>query len=195
MSYSATPWTAVHLASLSFTIFQSLLKQISTESMMPSSHLIHYHPLLFLPSIFPTSGSFLNGPPFASGGQSIGASASASVLPMNIQGWFLLGLTGLISLLFKELSRIFSSTTFQRHQFFGAQHSLWSNSRPYMTTGNIIALTIWTFVSLTLGQKYFPRRQLVYFANFDLQEIVFIALPKPDTCKESEKEITINNLD
>ena len=125
MSYSATPWTAVHLASLPFTIFQSLLKQISTESMMPSNHLTHSHPLLFLPSIFPTSRSFLNGPHFASSGQSIGASASASVLPMNIQGWFLLGLTGLISLLFKELSRIFSSTTFQRHQFFGAQHSLW----------------------------------------------------------------------
>ena len=111
VSYSTTPWTAAHQASLSFTISQSLPKQISTESVMPSNHLIHYHPLLFFPSIFATSGSFPNGPPFASGGQSIGASASASILPMNIQGLFLLGLTGLISLLFKECSRIFSSTT------------------------------------------------------------------------------------
>ena len=65
---------------------------------------------------------------FASGGQSIGASASASVLPMNIQDWFPLGLTGWISLLSKGLPRVFSSTTVWKHQFFGAQPSLWSNS-------------------------------------------------------------------
>ena len=64
----------------------------------------------------------------ASGGQSIGASVSATVLPMNIQGWFPLGLTGLISLLSKRLSRVFSNTTIGRHQFFGPQPSLWSNS-------------------------------------------------------------------
>ena len=64
----------------------------------------------------------------ASGGQSIGASASASVLPMNIQDWFPLGLTGLISLKSKGLSRVFSNTTVQKHQFLGAQLSLWSNS-------------------------------------------------------------------
>ena len=76
---------------------------------------------------FPTSGSFPMSQLFASGGQRIGASASASVLPMNIQGWFLLGLTGLISLLSKGLSRVFSNTTVQKHQFFGT-HPLWSNS-------------------------------------------------------------------
>ena len=65
---------------------------------------------------------------FTSGGQSIGASPSASVLPLNIQGQFPLGLTGLISLLSKGLSRVFSSTTVQKHQFSGAQPSLWSNS-------------------------------------------------------------------
>ena len=65
---------------------------------------------------------------FTSGGQIIGASASASVLPMNIQGWFPLGLTGLISLLSKGFSRLFSSTTVQKHQFFGTQPSLWPNS-------------------------------------------------------------------
>ena len=77
---------------------------------------------------FPASGSFQISQFFTSGGQSIGVSASASVLPMNIQGWFPLGLTGLISLWSKGLSRIFSNTTFQKHQFFGAQLSLWSNS-------------------------------------------------------------------
>ena len=65
---------------------------------------------------------------FASHGQSIGASASASVLPMNGQGWFRIGLTGLISLLSKRLSRVFSNTTVQKHQFFGTQPSLWSSS-------------------------------------------------------------------
>ena len=76
---------------------------------------------------FPASGSF-PGQLFILGGQSIGASASASVLPMNIQGWFHLGLAGLISLLSKGLSRVFSNTTVQMHQFFGAQPSSQSNS-------------------------------------------------------------------
>ena len=76
---------------------------------------------------FPESGSFLMSQFFASGGQSIGTSASASVLPMNIQVWFPLGLTGLI-LLFKGLSRVFPSTTVQKHQLLCAQPSLWSNS-------------------------------------------------------------------
>ena len=77
---------------------------------------------------FPASGSFQMSQFFTSGGQSIGASALASVLPMNIQDWFPLGLTGLISLLSKGLSRVFSSTTVWKHQIFGAQPSLWSNS-------------------------------------------------------------------
>ena len=77
---------------------------------------------------FPASGSFPVSRLFASGGQSIGALASASVLPMNIQGWLPLGLTGLISLLSRGLSRVFSSTKVWKHQFFSAQPSLWSNS-------------------------------------------------------------------
>ena len=77
---------------------------------------------------FPATGSFPMCQLFASGGQSIGASASASVLPMNIQDWFLLGLTGLISLQSKGLSRVFPNTAVQKHQFFSAQLSLWSNS-------------------------------------------------------------------
>ena len=100
----------------------------SCPLMMPSNHLILCHPLLLLPSIFPSIRSFPMSRFFASGGQSIGVSASASVLPMNIQNWFPLGLTGLISLQSKGLSIISSNTTVQKHQFFGAQFSLWSHS-------------------------------------------------------------------
>ena len=90
----ATPRTAAHQASLSITNSQSLLKLMSVESLMPSKHLILCHPLLLLPSIFPASGSFPMSQFFSSGGQSTGASTSASILPMNIQDWFPLGLTG-----------------------------------------------------------------------------------------------------
>ena len=121
---------------------------------------------------FPASGSFLMGQVFASGGQSVGASASASVFPMNTQDWSPSGWTGWISLQSKGLSRVFSNTTAQEHQFFGIQPSLWSStyihglnspwgckgsdttepvslsllSHPYRTTGKTIALTRWTFV-------------------------------------------------
>ena len=87
-----------------------LLRRMSIESMIPSNHLILCHPLLLLPS-FPASGSFPMTQFFTSGGQSIGASASAFVLPVNIQSWFPLGLNSLILLLSKGLSRVFSSTT------------------------------------------------------------------------------------
>ena len=81
-------------------------------------------PFSFCLQFFPASGSFPMSQFFASGGQSIGVSASAWVLPMNIQNWFPLGLTGWISLLSKGFSRVFSNTTVQKHQFFGAQLSL-----------------------------------------------------------------------
>ena len=93
----ATPWTAARQTSLSITNSWSLLKFASVESVMPSNHLIFCHPLL-LPSIFPASGSFPMSQLFASGGQSIGVSASTSVLPMNIQDWFPLEWTGWFSL-------------------------------------------------------------------------------------------------
>ena len=118
-----TPWIAAHQASLSFTFSWSLLKLMSIELMMPSNHLILYHPLLLLPSIFSNIRVFPMSLFFASGGQSIRASASASVLPMNIQGWFPLGLTGLI-VLFKGLSRVYSSPTIWKYQFFDIQLSL-----------------------------------------------------------------------
>ena len=97
---------------------------------------------------FLASGSFPMDQLFASGEQSIGASATALVLSMNIQGWFPLWLTSLISLQSKELSRVFSSTTIQKQQFFSAQPFFTvQHSHPYITTGKTIALTIWTFVS------------------------------------------------
>ena len=107
--------------------FKSLLKLLSIELVMPSNHLILCRPLLLCLQSFPELGSFLVNQFFTSGNQSIGASASASVLPMNIQDWFPLGSTGLISLQSKGLSWIFSNTTVKTHQFFCGQPSLWSN--------------------------------------------------------------------
>ena len=91
-------------------------------------HLTLCHSLVLLLSVFPSIRFFPVSQLFASDGQSIGTSASVSVLPMNTQGWFLLILTVLISLLSKRLSRVFSNTTAQKHQFFSAQTSLWFNS-------------------------------------------------------------------
>ena len=108
----ATPWAAARQASLSFTISLSLLKLMSIESVMPSNHLILCCPLILLPSIFPSIRPFPICWLFSSGGQSI--QASASVLPMNIQGWFPWELPGLI-LLSQGLSRVFSSTTVRKH--------------------------------------------------------------------------------
>ena len=120
-----SPWTAACQNTLSSAVSQSLLKFMSFESVMLSNHLILCHPLLLLPSIFPSMRIFLMSWLLVSGGQSI--RASAAVLPMNIQGWFPLGLIDLISLLSKRLSRVFSSTTILEHQFFGTQPSLWTN--------------------------------------------------------------------
>ena len=103
-----------------------LAQLMSIESAMPPDHFILCFPLLL--QSFPASQSFPISQFFESGGKSIGPSASASVLPMKIQDWFPLGLTGWISLQSKGLSRVFSSTTAQKHQFFSAQLSLWSNS-------------------------------------------------------------------
>ena len=121
----AIPRAASCQTSLSFTISGSLFKLMSIESVMPSNHLILCRPLLLLPSVFPSIRVFSHGP---TGDQSNGASASASVLPMNIQSWFPLELTNLISLPSKGLSSVFSNTTVQKHQFFSAKLSLWSNS-------------------------------------------------------------------
>ena len=124
----ATPWTAACQPSLSFTVTWSLLKSCPLSQGCYPAISSSVTPFFSCPQSFPASGSFLMSHLFISDGQSIGASASPSVLPMNIQDWFILGLTGLISLLFKRLSTIFSSTTIWKHQFFGTQPSLWFNS-------------------------------------------------------------------
>ena len=118
-----TPWTAAHQASLSITNSRSLLKLMSIKSILSS--VVPFSSCL---QSFSASGSFPVSQFFPSGDQSIGVSASASVFPMNIQDWVPLGLTGLISLQSKELSRVFYNTTVQKHRFLGGQLSLWSNS-------------------------------------------------------------------
>ena len=111
-------------ASLSITNSQSLLKLMSIKPMMPSNHLILCHPLLLLPSIFLSVRIFSNRAVLHIRRPKHGSFSSTSVLPMNIQDWFPLGLTGWISLQSKGLSRVFSNTTVQKHQFFGTQLSL-----------------------------------------------------------------------
>ena len=108
-----TPQTVACQTLLSSTVSHSLLKFMSVESVMLSNYFILCCPLLLLLSIFPSITSFLVSRLFTSGGQSTGASGSASVLPMNIQGWFPVELTSLISLQSRELSRVFSSTTIE----------------------------------------------------------------------------------
>ena len=123
-------------------------KPMSIESVMPSNHLILCGPLLLPPSTFPSIRVFSNESVLRV--SCIGVSGSASVLPMNIQDWFPLGLTGWIFLQSKGLSRVFSNTTVKKQQFFGAQLSLLrllvQLSYPYMTTGKTIALTRRSFV-------------------------------------------------
>ena len=143
-----TPWTAACQASLYFTISLSLLKLMSIESVMPSNHLILCQPLLLLPSIFPSDRIFSSESALCIRWPKYWRLASASVLPMNIQGWFPVGLTGLI-LQSRRLSRVFSNITLRKHQFFSAQFSLWSNS--HMTTGKTIALTIHAFVGKVMS--------------------------------------------
>ena len=124
----ATSWTEACQAFLIITHSRSLPKFMSIELVMPSNHLILYRPLLLLLSIPPSIRVFSSESALRiRWPQSIGVSASTSVLPMNTQDWPLLGRTGWIFLQSKGLSRIFPNTTVHKHQFFGAQFSLWSN--------------------------------------------------------------------
>ena len=127
MSDSETLLTVAHLAPLSFTVSQSLLRFTSIEAVMLSNHLILCHPLLLLPLIFPSIRVFSNESPLHIRWPTYW-SFSFSINPMNIQNWFPLGLTGLISLLSKGLSRVFSNTRIRKHQFFSALPSLLSSS-------------------------------------------------------------------
>ena len=116
---SAAPWTAACLAYLSSTISQSLLKFMSIKSMMPSNHLILCCPLLLLPSVFPSIKIFSNELTLCIRWWKYWSFSFSAVLPMNFQGRFPLGSIGLMSLLSKGLSRVFSNTTLWKHQFFG----------------------------------------------------------------------------
>ena len=109
-----SPWVCSHSCPWSQWCYQTISSSVTSFSFCLQS--------------FPASGCFLMSRLFSSGGQSIGASTSTSVLLMNFQDWFPLGLTGLISLQSKGLSKVFSNTTVQKHQFIGTQPSLWSNS-------------------------------------------------------------------
>ena len=134
MSNSATPWTAACQTSLAITY------SWTCSNSCPSSWWCHptisssFIPFYSCLQSFPASGSFPMSQFFASGGQSIGVWASASILPMNIQDLFPSGWTGLISLQSKVLSRVFSNTTLQKHQSFGTQPSLWSSSHIHTWT-------------------------------------------------------------
>ena len=128
------------------------LRLTPIESVMPSSHLILCRPLLLLPLIPPSIRSFPMSQLFTWGGQSTGVSALASFLPKKSQSWSPSEWTGCFSLQSKGLSRVFSSTTVQKHQFFGAQPSFTVQlSNPYMTTGKTIALTRRTFVGKVMS--------------------------------------------
>ena len=142
----ATPWTEACLASLSITNSWSLPKLMPIESVMPSSHLILCRPLLLLPPIPPSIRVFSNESTLHLRWQSIGVSASASVLLMNTQDWSPLGWTGWMSLQSKGLKSLLQhhsskASILQCLAFFTVQLS-----HPYMTTGKTIALTRWTFV-------------------------------------------------
>ena len=127
-----TPWTAAWQASLSITNSWSLIKHVHQASDTTQLSQSSVFPFSSCLQSFPASGSFPRSQFFTSDGQNIGISASASVLAMNIQDFFPLGLTGLISLQAKGFSRPFSNTTVEKHQFFSAQLSLWSNSHTHI---------------------------------------------------------------
>ena len=127
----ATPWGAAHQASWSITTnSQSLLKLMPIQSVMPSNHLILCCPLVLLPSVFPSIRVFTDEsvPCIRWPKYWLKYSVSASIIPKNTQDWSPLEWTGWISLQSKGPSRVISSTTVQKHKFFGAQLSLWSNS-------------------------------------------------------------------
>ena len=145
---SLTLWDAMDCSMSGFPVHHQLLEVAQTyvHQVGDAIQSISFSVIPFCLQTFPASRSFSLNQFFTSGGQIIGVSASASVLAMNIKDWFPLELTGLISLQSKGFSRVFSNTTVQKHQFFGAQLSLWSNSHIHTTTGKTISLTIWNFV-------------------------------------------------
>ena len=142
---------------------RSLLKLMSIELMMPSNHLILCYPLLLMPSIFPESGSFPVSQFFTSGGQSIGASAPASVLLMNIQDWFPLGLTDWFDLLAVQgiLKSLLQHNSSKASILWCSAFDIVQLSHAYMTTGKTIALIRWTFVGKVMSVLFNMLSRLV----------------------------------
>ena len=160
-SVRLTLWEPMDCSTPGFPVYHQLpeLAQLmSIESVTPSNHLILCHPFSSNFQSFPASGSFQMSQFFASGGQSIGASASPSVLPMNIPDGFPLGLTDLIFLQSKGLSRVFSSPTVQKHQFFDTHLSLWSNS--------VLLCGKWAFQNSYLRVSILDFNFLTFSPNF-----------------------------
>ena len=180
--YCSTPaFSALHY-------LRSLFKFMSIESMMLSSHLILCLCLLICIQSFPTSVSFPMSCLFSSSGPSIRAWASASVLPMNIQDWFPLGWTGLISVQFKWLSWVFSNITVQKHQFFSTQPSLCTNSHILTWLGKTTALTLQTVVSKVMSllsntlsrfvKDFLPRSKCLWISWLKSPSTVILELKK-----------------
>ena len=150
----AAPRSAASQASLSITNSQRLLKLMSIESVMPSNHLILCHPLLLLPSVFPSIRVFSSESVsqfFTSGGQSIGVFSFSISPSVKIQHWFPLGLTGLISLESKGLSRVFSNTTVQNINSSALSFLYGPTLTSIHDKEKTIALTRWTFVGKAMS--------------------------------------------
>ena len=184
--YCSTPGFPVHHQES-----RSLLKLMSIELMMPSNHLILCYPLLLMPSIFPESGSFPVSQFFTSGGQSIGASAPSSVLLMNIQDWFPLGLTDWFDLL------VVQGTVKSLHQHHSSKASvLWHSaffivqlSHPYMITGKTIVLTRRTFVGKVMSLLFSMLSRLVIAFLPRIRHLLISWLQSPSTVILEPKKI------
>ena len=161
-----TPWTAACQASLSITNSRSLLKLRSITSVILFNYLIQCRPLLLLPSIFPASGSFPMSWFFASGGQSIGVSALASVLPMNFQDWLPLGWTAWISLQ-RSLKSLLQHHSSKPSILWYSDFFIVQLSHPYMTTEKIMALTVWAFVSKAMSLLFNTPAHLIFCKSFN----------------------------
>ena len=171
----ATPWIAAHQASLSNTNSQSSLKLMCIKSAMPSSHLILCHPLLLLPPIPPSIRVFSNESTLRMRWPKYWSFSFSMIPSKEIPGMISFRIDWLNLLAVQGLSRVFSNTTVQKHQFFGTQLSSQSLSHPYMTTGKTIALTRRTFVSKVISLllnmlsrlviTFLPRSQLLLISS------------------------------
>ena len=188
----ATPWTAARQASLSIINSQSLPKPMPIESVMPSNHLISVVPFSSHFQSFPVSGSFQMSQLFALGGQSIGVSASTSVLPMNTQVWSPLGWTDWISLKSKGLSRVFSNTTVQKHQFFAPEAELFTD----ITLSLKPPRTSWAFpsshpISDLQSSAKTPLFHDVFFNHYKVMANSLFGSPQPFTVSTLVLAVTL----